>query len=259
MDSIHGEGLFKRGLIVTAVCTSCHTAHFVLPHTDPRSSIAKQNIAKTCTHCHAQIETVHRKVIRGELWEKQPHTDPGLRRLPLAAQGAEGLLHAGHGRPGLPALPRQSRAQGARAGSVSMFVNAGRARAFAPRARSPACSVTPAAMPSMDRPCKTIAAKVDCSICHAAVRRPVQREHARPVAGPGQPGRARRAGLPRPARHPGQERLELAHLLPQRAEPVRQVPPRGPEGGGAVHGQAAQHRGELRREHSRQGPDRRAG
>ena len=41
MDSIHGEGLFKQGLTVTAVCTSCHTAHFVLPHTDPRSSIAK--------------------------------------------------------------------------------------------------------------------------------------------------------------------------------------------------------------------------
>ena len=76
MDSIHGEGLFKRGLTVTAVCTSCHTAHFVLPHTDPRSSIAKQNIAKTCTHCHAQIEAVHRKVIRGELWEKQPHLIP---------------------------------------------------------------------------------------------------------------------------------------------------------------------------------------
>jgi hypothetical protein len=69
-DSIHGEGLFRRGLTVTAVCTSCHTPHFVLPHTDPRSSISKQNIAKTCTRCHAQIEAVHRKVIRGELWER---------------------------------------------------------------------------------------------------------------------------------------------------------------------------------------------
>src|ERR1035438_5659428 len=76
MDSIHGEGLFKRGLIVTAVCTSCHTAHFVLPHTDPRSSIAKANIAATCMRCHAKIEDVHRQVIRGELWEKQPHLIP---------------------------------------------------------------------------------------------------------------------------------------------------------------------------------------
>ena len=75
-ESIHGEGLFRRGLIVTAVCTSCHTVHFVLPHTDPRSSISKQNIARTCTKCHALIENVHRKVIRGELWEKQPHLIP---------------------------------------------------------------------------------------------------------------------------------------------------------------------------------------
>ena len=32
-QSIHGMGLFKQGLVVTAVCTSCHTAHSVLPHT----------------------------------------------------------------------------------------------------------------------------------------------------------------------------------------------------------------------------------
>ena len=75
-DSIHGIGLFQQGLTVTAVCTSCHTAHNVLPHTDSRSSIAKQNIARTCTRCHAQIESVHRQVIRGELWEKQPHLIP---------------------------------------------------------------------------------------------------------------------------------------------------------------------------------------
>jgi len=34
--SIHGEGLFSQGLTVTAVCTSCHTAHDILPHTDPK-------------------------------------------------------------------------------------------------------------------------------------------------------------------------------------------------------------------------------
>ena len=26
--------------------------------------------------CHAKIEDVHRQVIRGELWEKQPHMIP---------------------------------------------------------------------------------------------------------------------------------------------------------------------------------------
>lgn len=74
--SIHGEGLFRRGLTVTAVCTSCHTAHNVLPHEDPRSSIHRDNIARTCTQCHARIEDVHMQVIRGELWEKEPHLIP---------------------------------------------------------------------------------------------------------------------------------------------------------------------------------------
>ncbi|MBF0491023.1 MAG: hypothetical protein HQL15_10535, partial [Candidatus Omnitrophica bacterium] len=40
-ESIHGEGLLKKGLSVTATCSSCHLAHQILPHTDPRSSIAR--------------------------------------------------------------------------------------------------------------------------------------------------------------------------------------------------------------------------
>ena len=48
-ESIHGEGLLKKGLIVAANCASCHTAHNILPHTDPASSIARGNIA---AHLH---------------------------------------------------------------------------------------------------------------------------------------------------------------------------------------------------------------
>ena len=70
-DSIHGERLFKKGLVVTAVCTSCHTGHNVLPHTDPRSTIHKDNVVATCSKCHGLIEEVHRKVIAGALWERQ--------------------------------------------------------------------------------------------------------------------------------------------------------------------------------------------
>jgi len=74
--SIHGEGLLRKGLTVTAVCTSCHTAHNVLPHTDPNSTISRQNVVKTCMKCHANIEDAHTKIIRGELWEKEPHKVP---------------------------------------------------------------------------------------------------------------------------------------------------------------------------------------
>ena len=34
-DSIHGQALYEKGLTVTAVCTSCHTAHNVLPPERP--------------------------------------------------------------------------------------------------------------------------------------------------------------------------------------------------------------------------------
>jgi cytochrome b subunit of formate dehydrogenase len=75
-ESIHGEGLLKKGLSVSATCASCHTAHHILPHTDPKSSISRANIANTCTKCHAEIELVHKKVIKGALWEKEANVLP---------------------------------------------------------------------------------------------------------------------------------------------------------------------------------------
>ncbi|NNE34220.1 MAG: hypothetical protein HKN13_03225, partial [Rhodothermales bacterium] len=75
-QSIHGDGLFRRGLTVTAVCSSCHRAHDILPHENPSSSINRRNIASTCMQCHAQIEKVHLKVIDGKLWEEKPHQLP---------------------------------------------------------------------------------------------------------------------------------------------------------------------------------------
>ncbi|MCF8219841.1 MAG: hypothetical protein K9I68_05705 [Bacteroidales bacterium] len=75
-QSIHGHGLFERGLTVTAVCNSCHNSHEILHSENPESSINKNNIPNTCMRCHAQIESVHKKIIRGELWEKQPDAIP---------------------------------------------------------------------------------------------------------------------------------------------------------------------------------------
>ncbi len=168
MDSIHGEGLFKKGLTVTAVCTSCHTAHFVLPHTDPRSSIAKQNIPRTCTKCHAQIETVHRKVIRGELWEKAPHAIPAcvdchsphkVRKVFYSQGMADQDCLRCHGKPDF----RVTRG----AETVSLFTN--KEELSKSRHARIACVQCHTGGDPADatRPCKTMAAKVDCSICHA--------------------------------------------------------------------------------------------
>jgi len=75
-ESIHGEGLFKKGLIVSATCNDCHGNHLVLPHTSPNSTISLNNIATTCMQCHAEIEKVHTKIIKKELWEKKPGSIP---------------------------------------------------------------------------------------------------------------------------------------------------------------------------------------
>ncbi|MBF0280193.1 MAG: hypothetical protein HQM13_20505 [SAR324 cluster bacterium] len=74
--SIHGEGLFKRGLIITAVCTSCHGSHNILSHENPESRINRENLPGTCMQCHAQIEQVHEKVVQGHLWEREPGKVP---------------------------------------------------------------------------------------------------------------------------------------------------------------------------------------
>jgi cytochrome b subunit of formate dehydrogenase len=169
LDSIHGEGLFRRGLTVTAVCTSCHSAHFVLPHTDARSSISKQNVVKTCTRCHARIETVHQKVIRGEMWEKTPHLIPvcvdchephKVRRVFYAQGMSDRDCLRCHGNPELKAM------RGGRA--VSMYVM--QEELTGSRHSRTACvQCHTNAAPGRDRPCRAITTAVDCSSCHAAV------------------------------------------------------------------------------------------
>jgi cytochrome b subunit of formate dehydrogenase len=166
-ESIHGEGLFRRGLTVTAVCTSCHTAHFVLPHTDPRSSISKRQIAKTCTRCHSQIESVHRKVIRGELWEKQPHLIPAcvdchephkVRRVFYAEGMSDQDCMRCHGNPSLKVT------RGGK--TVSFFVDQNELD-HSRHARKACVQCHTGGTPSADRPCRTMTSPVDCSVCHA--------------------------------------------------------------------------------------------
>jgi cytochrome b subunit of formate dehydrogenase/uncharacterized protein with PIN domain len=168
-DSIHGIGLFRKGLTVTAVCTSCHSAHNVQPHNDPRSSIAKQNIAKTCTKCHAQIETVHRQVIRGELWEKQPHMIPAcvdchephkVRKAFYTEGMSNGDCQSCHGNPALQPLTA------GRPGTL--HVNATEL-AGSRHSRIACVQCHTGGTPSKVRACSTIKDKVDCSICHEKV------------------------------------------------------------------------------------------
>ncbi len=165
-ESIHGEGLLKKGLVVAANCASCHTPHSILPHTDPNSSIARRNIAKTCTQCHAEIEQVHRKTIRGELWEKETNVLPAcvdchqphkVRKVFYTQGMADADCMRCHSDPELKA--RDGRAMFVRlpelAGSRHVKV---------------ACSQCHSEVnASRVRPCETITKKVDCSSCHSEI------------------------------------------------------------------------------------------
>ena len=166
--SMHGEGLYQRGLTVTAVCTDCHTAHFVLPHTDKRSSIYRDNVATTCQKCHGRIEEVHRKVIRGELWEKQPHIVPvcvdchqphEVRRVFYEEVSNEECL-ACHSKQDLD-MVRDGAAISLYVDTVEFHNSIHHNQACAQ------CHIN--TNPRLKRPCATVADRVDCGICHPQV------------------------------------------------------------------------------------------
>jgi uncharacterized protein with PIN domain len=171
-ESIHGEALFKKGLVVAPNCASCHTAHLILPHTDPKSSISRKNIASTCTKCHSQIEMVHRKTIRGELWEKQEHVLPAcpdchqphkVRKVYYTQGMADADCMRCHGQQHLKAQDGRP-----------MFVNA--VEVAGSTHAKVACSQCHSEVnASRVRPCETITHKVDCTACHEEIGQQFQR------------------------------------------------------------------------------------
>ncbi|HEU4724498.1 MAG TPA: cytochrome c3 family protein [Candidatus Eisenbacteria bacterium] len=166
-ESIHGEGLLKKGLTVAPNCASCHTPHSILPHTDPASSIARANIAKTCTQCHAEIEAVHRKVIKGELWEKESHRLPAcvdchqphkVRKVFYDQGMADKDCMRCHGDAEIKAS----------AGGRSLTVR-GDDLAHSRHSKVSCSQCHTGVSPSRVRACETIVQKVDCASCHAEV------------------------------------------------------------------------------------------
>ena len=53
--SIHGE-LLNKGDENVATCISCHTAHSILPASDPRSTVYAINVPQTCKTCHGNAD-----------------------------------------------------------------------------------------------------------------------------------------------------------------------------------------------------------
>lgn len=69
MESIHGMGLSKVGLLFSATCSDCHGSHDIQPVQDPRSMINPQNLPNTCGKCHLKTLGEYKRSIHGGLWE----------------------------------------------------------------------------------------------------------------------------------------------------------------------------------------------
>jgi len=171
-ESIHGEGLLKKGLVVAANCASCHTSHNILPHTDPKSSIARKNIAATCTKCHAQIEAVHRKTIKGELWEKEANVLPACVDCHQPHKARKVFYNQGMA--DADCMRCHSNEKLRAHDGRKLFVEVSEVQDS--RHAKVACSQCHSEVnASRVRPCETITKGVDCASCHAEIGQQYQK------------------------------------------------------------------------------------
>lgn len=168
-QSIHGEGMFKKGLMVSATCTDCHGDHLILPHTNPKSSISLNNIAGTCMTCHSRIEQVHTQVIRGELWEEEPGAIPActdchpphkVNRQNIVAQISDRSCLRCHAKTDVVKVTDQG-------DTLSMHV-AKQTLATSEHRNIPCVKCHSDVSTELRRPCAT-AGRVDCSNCHSEI------------------------------------------------------------------------------------------
>ena len=171
-ESIHGEGLLKKGLVVAANCASCHTSHNILPHTDPKSSIARKNIAATCIKCHAQIEAVHRKTIKGELWEKEANVLPACVDCHQPHKARKVFYNQGMA--DADCMRCHSNEKLRAHDGRKLFVEVSEVQDS--RHAKVACSQCHSEVnASRVRPCETITKGVDCASCHAEIGQQYQK------------------------------------------------------------------------------------
>ena len=64
-QSVHGQAI-AHGNDAAATCTDCHTSHDMKKGSNPKSSVAKLNIATTCATCHGDIKEQYDESIHGK-------------------------------------------------------------------------------------------------------------------------------------------------------------------------------------------------
>ncbi len=101
--SRHGT-LLRKGDKSVAVCSSCHTAHGVLPPSDPRSSVHPTRVAATCGVCHSNAQLMARYGLPADQeseWRTSVHAAAMFEKNDLSAPTCNDC-HGNHG-----ALPPQ--------------------------------------------------------------------------------------------------------------------------------------------------------
>ncbi|MBI2513013.1 MAG: cytochrome c3 family protein [Opitutae bacterium] len=76
LDSIHGQALILKGLIVAPSCNDCHGVHDIKRSVDKDSHTSHANIAKSCGNCHLGIEEIYNKSVHGQLLAKGDKKGP---------------------------------------------------------------------------------------------------------------------------------------------------------------------------------------
>jgi hypothetical protein len=98
LTSGHGLGL-TAGDENVAVCTSCHTAHGVLPASDTRSSVYPLNVPGTCNVCHGDADHMSASGLPTDQFVKFKQSVHGVALLDNQDTGAPACndCHGNHG------------------------------------------------------------------------------------------------------------------------------------------------------------------
>ncbi len=97
-ESIHGKKLVKGDKKV-ADCNSCHTAHSILPASDPRSTVHALTVPLTCKKCHSDPAYMKEYNIPTDQFRKYAESVHGLALLDNKDTGAPACndCHGNHG------------------------------------------------------------------------------------------------------------------------------------------------------------------
>lgn len=96
--SLHGKQL-RKGDKNVAVCISCHTAHAILPSSDPRSTVYAVNVPATCNKCHGNKNLMKKYNLSSSPYKDYAKSVHGIALLQKKDTGAPACndCHGNHG------------------------------------------------------------------------------------------------------------------------------------------------------------------